>query len=258
MESVLHVRAFEDNYIWLIRGHSPNQVAIVDPGDADAVCNALDRLALVPIAILCTHHHWDHTNGNQALAARYAIPIYGPANENIAGVTHALREGDEIALDELGLAFTVLELPGHTLGHIAFYGAGMLFCGDTLFSVGCGRLFEGTAAQMHDSLMKLADLPDATHVYCGHEYTLANIRFARNVEPDNTALLKRYDEVTGQLRNGRPSLPSTIGAEKATNPFLRADSAQVRANAERHVGAALDTELDVFAALRRWKDNFRG
>ncbi len=257
MGAVLHVAAFADNYIWLIRGTAADRVAIVDPGDADAVLAALAALALVPEAILCTHHHGDHVGGNAELTARYHIPVYGPAHERIPGLTHALHDGARVTLDELGLEFRVLEVPGHTAGHIAYYGSGMLFCGDTLFGAGCGRLFEGTPAQLFASLARLAALPAATAVYCAHEYTLGNLAFALAVEPANDAVHARHAAAREQRAADAPTLPSSIGLELATNPFLRCDAAGVRAAAESHAGRQLPTALDVFTELRRWKDGFQ-
>jgi hydroxyacylglutathione hydrolase len=257
MPTVLHVPAFEDNYIWLIPGNDPRRVAIVDPGDAEPVLARLERDGLIPAAIVITHHHGDHAGGIADLAARYPIPVYGPARENIPGVTHALGDGDRVRLESLGREFEVLAVPGHTTGHIAYYGHGWLFCGDTLFSAGCGRLFEGTAEQMHASLARLKRLPDATEVYCAHEYTAANLRFALTVEPGNGDAQRHRDTVRQWREADRPSLPSTIGLEKRINPFLRAHEPAVRAAAERQSGQRLDNEVEVFAAVRRWKDTFR-
>ena len=259
MEPVLHVPAFQDNYIWLIRGrNAPHKVAIVDPGDAAPVLAALRAQKLTPVTILCTHHHRDHVGGVAELLAEYKVPVYGPARERIAGVTHPLREGEHAVLPELDLEFRVLDIPAHTAGHIAYYGNGLLFCGDTLFSAGCGRLFEGSAAQMAQSLETLAALPDDTAVYCGHEYTAANLRFALTVEPDNAAAQAHLAQVQTWRAGGRPSLPSTIGLERRINQFLRTREAGVRASAERHAGRTLVTPTEVFAALRAWKDGFSG
>jgi hydroxyacylglutathione hydrolase len=258
MHSVLHVCAFEDNYIWLLRGESPDRVAIVDPGDAAPVLAVLENQPLLPIAILCTHHHGDHVGGVAELLRHFPVPVYGPARERIPAITHRLKENDRISLPQLGLEFTVFDVPGHTAGHIAYYGAGLLFCGDTLFSAGCGRLFEGTAAQMHSSLAKLAALPEATRIYCAHEYTEANLRFAAAVEPDNAAIATHREQVRAQRARHLPTLPSTLDLEKRINPFLRADQPAVRQAAQRWCGRVLDSDVEVFAALRRWKDKFRG
>lgn len=259
MHPVLHVPAFEDNYIWLIRGHSADQTAVVDPGDAAPVLAALERLNLTPAAILCTHHHGDHTGGIEELTQQFrGLPVYGPGDENIAGITHVLRGGDRLDLPALGLQFEILAVPGHTRGHIAYYGHGWLFCGDTLFSAGCGRLFEGTPQQMQHSLARLAALPGDTGVYCAHEYTRANLRFAQTVEPGNPAIQRYRDEVDARRARDEPTIPSSIALEREINPFLRWDSPAVRRAAENHSGTALTDEVSVFAAIRRWKDGFRG
>lgn len=258
MASVLHVCAFADNYIWLIRGLPPDRVAIVDPGDADPVLAALEKQRLKPAAILCTHHHGDHVGGVEDILKQYSIPVYGPARERIPTVTHRLQEGDRVKLTDLGLEFDVLDVPGHTAGHIAYYGAGMLFCGDTMFSAGCGRLFEGTAEQMHASLSKFAALPESTQVYCGHEYTEANLRFALTIEPDNADARAYRDRARVQRAQNLPTLPSTIGLERRVNPFLRSGQTTVRRSAEKQAGGTLDSEAEVLAAIRRWKDGFRG
>ena len=259
MQPVLHVRAFEDNYIWVIRGISSTHAALIDPGDAAPVLAALPRMGITPAAILCPHHHGDHVGGIPALLRQFpGLPVYGPAHENIENLTQRLRDGDEVRLPELGLRFRVLEVPGHTRGHLAYYGHGWLFCGDTLFSAGCGRLFEGTAAQMHASLTRLAALPGDTLVYCAHEYTLANLRFAQAVEPDNADIATYRREAEAQRARNEPTLPSTLERERRINPFLRASLPAVRAMTEKQAGVLLPDSLSVFAAVRRWKDGFRG
>jgi hydroxyacylglutathione hydrolase len=263
MVQVVHVPAFEDNYIWLIRGpdsgSGPGAVAAVDPGDAEPVLEYLEQSGDRLVAILCTHHHGDHVGGVGELVAHNKVPVYGPADEHIPHRDHPLRDGDHISIPPLKLSFDVLGIPGHTLGHIAYTGHGVLFCGDTLFSAGCGRLFEGTAEQMANSLAKLGELPATTKVYCGHEYTEANLRFARRVEPDNNEILK-YAELAEQLRTqGKPTLPSTLELEHSVNPFLRTQVESVRVAVEQHTGAGpLVGCVDVFRELRRWKDVFRG
>jgi hydroxyacylglutathione hydrolase len=262
--NVFPVPAFKDNYIWLItRGAiTRGSVAVVvDPGDATPVEAVLRERGLELGAILLTHHHADHVGGVAALLASRsnAIDVYGPRAENIAGVSIPLDDGAGVTLDSIGLAFDVIAVPGHTRGHIAYYGAGeppLLFCGDTMFAAGCGRLFEGTAAQMHASLSRLAALPGETRVYCAHEYTQANLRFARTVEPDSPALIERERSVAATRAKQQPSLPSTITLERATNPFLRGDERVVRDAAERHSPGAGASSLSAFTALRRWKDSF--
>lgn len=258
MANVLHVPAFEDNYIWLIQGNDPARIAIIDPGDAAPVIERLERDALTPAAILCTHHHGDHVGGVETLVERYGIPVYGPANEPIPARTCALTGGERIEIPGLGLTFAVLPVPGHTRGHIAYYGEDALFCGDTLFSAGCGRLFEGTAAQLFVSLASLHNLPDDTRVYCAHEYTAFGLRFTLAIEPDNRVAREHAARVSALRREHAPSLPSTIRLEKHINAFLRTGITQVRAAAERYAGRELDTELEVFTVLRGWRDVFRG
>jgi hydroxyacylglutathione hydrolase len=257
MLDVTPVRAFQDNYIWLIHGLTdPRRVAVVDPGDAAPVLEALDRDGLELGALVITHHHGDHTGGVRRLLERAQVPVYGPVGERIPGRTVDLSDGDTADLEALGLRFEVIDVPGHTAGHIAYYGHGALFCGDTLFSGGCGRLFEGTPAQMTASLDRLAVLPAATRVYCAHEYTLSNLRFAAAVEPRNAAL-SDYAARAGALRaEDRPTLPSTLGLEREINPFLRCDQPDVVRAAETHSGTSLNDRVEVFATVRAWKDGF--
>ena len=258
---IVPIRAFTDNYIWVIRDHC--HAAVVDPGDASPVLDYLRHEKLKLIAILNTHHHKDHSGGNAALLQEFTVPVYGPEKESIPTLTHRLREYTEkereegnVYLSQFSLSLKVLDIPGHTAGHIAYYGANLLFCGDTLFGCGCGRLFEGTARQMVDSLEKLADLPKDTLIYCGHEYTLNNIRFARMVEPGNQALIER-EAVAVKLRGRNlPTLPCTIALEKATNPFLRCNEPEVIQNASNYAGTPLTDRISVFAAIRDWKNQF--
>jgi hydroxyacylglutathione hydrolase len=248
------IPAFQDNYIWMLsRG---GDTVVVDPGDSAPVHAALRRDGIKLTGILVTHHHRDHVGGVADLAESYRAWVWGPARETIPNRQVALREGDTVEV--LGERFSVIDIPGHTLGHIALYApsAGVLFCGDTLFACGCGRLFEGTAAQMVDSLSKLARLPDPTAVYCGHEYTLSNIRFARAVEPDNAQLAQRQRDCEQLRARGEPTLPSTIALERATNPFLRWAEPAVRAAAERRAPGAGSDPVATFAALRAWKNEF--
>lgn len=254
MFHIIPVSAFTDNYIWIIRDQ--HYAAVVDPGDAAPVLAFLRRENLKLVAILNTHHHNDHVGGNAALLREFSIPVYGPGNESIPTVTHCLKEGDSIQLAELSLGFSVLDIPGHTAGHIAYYGANLLFCGDTLFACGCGRLFEGTAQQMYTSLQKLAKLPDATSVYCGHEYTLANIHFAKEVEPGNQALIEFKTSAEKRRELNLPTLPSTIVMEKSCNPFLRCSQPEVIHNASNYLGKPLSDPVSVFATIRDWKNNF--
>lgn len=254
MNTVFPIPAFSDNYIWCIQRDGTNHCAVVDPGDAEPVLQTLSARNLRLDAILITHHHADHVGGVERLLATFEVPVYGPADERIPGRTTALKDGDSVHLPTLGLDLDVIAVPGHTLGHIAYYGNGMLFCGDTLFAGGCGRLFEGSPAQMHTSLSRLASLPDNTEVYCAHEYTQANLRFARRVDPDNPALSNRLGKVEEQRAAGKCTLPSNMGTEKQTNPFLRSNDANVKQTAERLTNKSLTTPVDVFAAVRALKD----
>lgn len=258
MLSVSPIRAFSDNYIWLIRGlKDPSRVAVVDPGDAGPVRRALKEANLELDTLLITHHHADHVGGVQDLVDAFAPRVFGPARETIPGDPKPLKQGDVVELDTLGLRFEVLDVPGHTAGHIAYVGHGAVFCGDTLFSAGCGRLFEGTAEQMHRSLSKLSSLPTDMLVYCTHEYTLSNLRFAAAVEPDNKALLEYTERCKSLRAQDRETLPSNIGLEHSVNPFLRSSCESVKRAAEAHAGRTLPSDTEVFATVRAWKDGFK-
>jgi len=255
MVQIHGIPAFEDNYLWVIE--DGRHAAAVDPGDDAPVAAFLDRRGLALTAILATHHHGDHVGGLAALAARGGVEVFGPAGERIAGITRPVAGGERITVPGLALALDVLAVPGHTAGHVAYSGEGFVFCGDTLFAGGCGRLFEGTPAQMAASLAKLAALPPATRVYCAHEYTLANLRFAQAVEPGNARLAARVARESERRRRGEPTVPSTLAEEIETNPFLRAHVSEVAASAARHAGRPLATPLEVFATVREWKNTFR-
>lgn len=254
MLEIVPLPAFQDNYIWALR--SGRHAAVVDPGEARPVREYLAREGLSLAAILATHHHPDHVGGIADLVGKSNLPVFGPRGEPIPALTHPVGQGDSAAIPEIGAAFSVLDIPGHTRAHVAYYGLGSLFCGDTLFACGCGRVFEGTAAQMLDSLSKLAALPDETKVYCGHEYTLANIRFARTVDPDNSVLAEREERARRQREAGLPTLPSTLGEERATNPFLRCAEPAVVDSANKYLGARVADPVRVFAAIREWKNKF--
>ena len=255
--SVLPVPAFNDNYLWVI--HNGKYAAVVDPGDAKPVVAALNAHKLSLVAILLTHHHADHVGGVQNLLQHANVPVFGPQQEHIDGVTQPLVEGDQATVPELDLTLSVLEVPGHTSGHIAYVAPRQhwLFCGDTLFAGGCGRLFEGTPAQMVSSLAKLTNLPDDTQVYCAHEYTLNNLRFALEAEPGNHALKERVDLEQEKRSRGLPTLPSNIGLEKATNPFLRYRESQIIQRLQSIGRLSGNDPIAAFAALREWKNNFR-
>jgi hydroxyacylglutathione hydrolase len=251
------VPAFQDNYLWVIA--EGGRAAVVDPGDAAPIEAFLEREGLELAAILATHHHGDHVGGLQALAARWKCPVFGPAGERIAGITRRLAEGDQIDVPGVNVAFEVLDVPGHTAGHIAYVHRGddpVVFCGDTLFACGCGRLFEGTAGQMVASLAKLALLPRETRAFCAHEYTLSNIRFAQAVEPGNGKLAERKAREAAKRARNEPTVPMLIGDELETNPFLRCSEPEVVASAERHAGRRLAGYVEVFAEIRQWKNSF--
>lgn len=258
MLQVSPVRAFADNYIWLIRAPADaNSVVAVDPGDARPVAAALERHGLELRAILVTHHHGDHVGGVAELAEAHGAPVWGPAREALPCDARPLDDGDLLSLEPLGLEFSVMAVPGHTLGHIAFAGHGALFCGDTLFSAGCGRVFEGTPAQMFESLERLAALPDATRIYCAHEYTLSNLRFAAAAEPGNLEVHDALVQVAAMRERDEGTLPSTLGRERRINPFLRCREPALTASAERHAGRTLTDPAQTFAVIRGWKDGFR-
>jgi hydroxyacylglutathione hydrolase len=245
--------AFADNYIWTLSGAGGDAV-IVDPGDAAPVFAAADA-GLRPGLILLTHHHADHIGGCAALLQRWpGLPVFAPVDERIGMPCTRVGEGDRVEHGEW--RFEVMSIPGHTSSHVAFHGHGVVFCGDTLFSLGCGRMFEGTPEQMLASLDRLAGLPDATLVCCGHEYTLANAAFAAAVDAGNQALRERSAEAARQRELGRPTLPATIAGERAANPFLRVDGDAIRAAIAGRLGRAPRDRVEAFAELRRWKDGF--
>lgn len=247
------IPAFEDNYIWLIK-LGDDQAVVIDPGDARPVIATLERQQLRLTAILITHGHGDHVGGIPELVRRYRPEVYGPRHDFVPHLNHPVGEGDRVALGPLQLE--VFDIPGHTAGHIAYYGHDSLFCGDTLFSVGCGKVFSSTLHQLYLSLKKIARLPTNTNVYCAHEYTLDNLRFALTVEPENDALQRRRQQARELRQQGLATIPSTLERELETNPFLRCRSATVVAAAQDHDGKSLKSEEDVFRVLRQWKDDF--
>lgn len=257
MLEAIPVPALSDNYVWLVRAPGESTVAIVDPGEARPVLAALDAHGATPAAILITHHHGDHVGGLAEVAAQFPdVPVYGPASERIDGITRRVGGGDTVELPALGVALEVIDTPGHTAGHISYHGGGVLLCGDTLFAGGCGRVFEGTNAQMAASLGRLAALADDTVGCCGHEYTLKNLEFARAVEPDNEALAERERQARATRDAGQPTVPFRLGDEHGTNPFLRCEEPAVHAAAEERAGQRLGDTTEVFTVLREWKNAF--
>ncbi len=256
MLTVHRIPAFEDNYIWLIQAQGTNKVIVVDPGDASPVIQTLKAKNLDLIAILITHHHADHTAGITELTKDVSIPVYGPIHETIEGVTHPQSGTKPIAIDQDFPLFTVINTPGHTPGHISYLAEGKLFCGDTLFAAGCGRLLGGSAEQLHTSLKQLSKLPPSTEIYCAHEYTLANLRFAKAVEPENTQLQQRFEQTDKARQQQQATVPSLMQDELATNPFLRCELDTIKKATEKFSGHLLQNSQAVFSALRAWKDQF--
>ena len=256
MLEIKALSALSDNYIWVVAQRDANTVAIVDPGEAAPVQRYLNDHGLGVGAYLITHHHGDHVGGLDALLRDYPAPVYGPRAEagRIAQISEPLAGGDRFTLGFLDTDFDVIDVPGHTLGHIAYFTPGILLAGDALFRAGCGKVFGGSMAQMQQSLATLRDLPEATEVYGGHEYTQKNLSFARTVEPENAAIEAVAREVDRLRENGQPSLPGTIAEEREINPFLRWDNSDVRAAAAQRAGRTLTDAADIFATLREWKD----
>ena len=249
--------ALKDNYIWVIIHLVSGNCLIVDPGESKVVINYLTLSQWRPRAILLTHHHADHTSGAQDLSVHYQIPVFGPGIENIAAVTQPLEGQESLHLQELGLNIQVLAIPGHTRGHLAYYSEGLLFCGDTLFTGACGRLFEGSAEQMYNSLTQLSALPDHTLVYCGHEYTQDNLVFAQTIEPNNPALQLRIKQTNDLRSRGLATVPSSLKVEKQTNPFLRCHEPAIMQHIATFSGKYPDSPAEAFAALRSQKDSFK-
>ena len=255
------IKAFQDNYIWCIENSTTQECIVVDPGDSTPVTDYLNQNNLTLAGILITHHHFDHTGGIESLTTKKSAAVYGPNNPKIKSITHPLKNNDQITL--LGTDFIIKEVPGHTLDHIAFYSekdsthsTPWLFCGDTLFSAGCGRLFEGTPSQMLESLKTLAAFPPETDVYCTHEYTLTNLSFAKAVLPGNEQVNVYIKQCQEKIEEGRATIPTTIKTEQAINPFLNCTKTELVHSVCNHSNLADTSELAVFTALRSWKDNF--
>ena len=251
------IPALTDNYIWLITETDSRKGLVVDPGEAKPVLVRLRDEEIELVGILLTHHHWDHINGAAELAKQFNAPIYAPAADKIEVCTNPLVDNDQLNWPELNIELTVLAIPGHTLGHVAYFGNNSLFCGDTLFAAGCGRLFEGTAQQMYASLTRLKNLPLTTEIYCGHEYTVKNLQFAHLVEPYNRDVMHRLQKTMALREQNLPTLPSTLAMEFKTNPFLRCDLLSVKEAVRVHFKEKeLHSPVAVFAKLREWKDHF--
>lgn len=253
---VTAIPAFDDNYIWALQASRNEPVIIVDPGDAKPVLAWLQQTKNTLAGILVTHHHHDHTGGIQELVDSFSCPVIGPDNPAITGITQVVHEHDTVTLPVLQRSFRVISTPGHTLDHIAFYSPGYLFCGDTLFSAGCGRMFEGTPEGFTESLRKLAELPDATRVYCAHEYTLANLKFARAVEPANKDIADYQQQAQQQREQNKPTVPSVLATERLINPFLRCDADSIQKVYEQKQNRTPSNTAEVFAFIRQWKDQF--
>lgn len=253
MLEIFSIPALKDNYIWCIVNPGNRHCLVIDPGQDHPVTQTLQQNHLTLSAILVTHHHWDHTAGIEALVQKFDVPIFGPG-KNLNVQNNILKEGDIVTLETLDLQIATLSIPGHTLDHVAYYIKNALFSGDTLFTGGCGRVFEGTMPQMLKALDKLRDFADETLVYCGHEYTEINLTFAQLVEPNNSVLHNRIAETHIARQKGFPTVPSTLYLEKMTNPFLRVDCPEVIASAEKFAGKALNDRCEVFTALREWKN----
>lgn len=256
MLTIQAIHAFNDNYIWFIEEPDSKKLLIVDPGDAEPVIHAIEQQDLHPVALLITHHHSDHIAGISELITKYNIPVYGPKTETIPHLTFPLEASEGVMIDSAFAPLKVLDVPGHTNGHIAFVIDGNLFCGDTLFGAGCGRLLGGTAKQLHASLQLIASLPEQTKIFCAHEYTQENLRFAMQVEPNSKAIQQRIADTNALRIAGKPSLPSSLALELQTNPFLRCQNAGVVKAAQQFCGYKLNSSDEVFTTLRSWKDQF--
>lgn len=253
MLDIIPISAFDDNYIWLLK--NSGAAVAVDPGEATPVLAVLEQEQLDLVAILITHHHRDHTGGISRLKMRFPdAVVFGPAHESIDGITHSVEEGTEVILPSMDCSFVALDMPGHTAGHVAYFGKSVLFCGDILFAAGCGRVFDGTMEEMANSLQRISQLPSHTQLYCAHEYTLANLGFARWVEPQNQVIKDRQQEVQVLRNEGKPSVPSLLSQELEINPFLRTTVPAVIEAAEKWAGQPLKNNTAVFKALRNWKD----
>lgn len=253
---IIPISALKDNYIWLFFNEISRDAWIVDPGDAEPAILALKKYKLNLSGIFITHHHYDHSGGvNDLLKHWKKLEIYGSHKSSLKFITQAIKENDEIICSNI--KFKVIEIPGHTLDHTAYFANGILFCGDTLFSVGCGKIFEGTPSQMYHSLCKLAELPDNTNIYCGHEYTLSNLYFAQHVDPENILIANKIQAVKKLLAQNKATLPAILSEEKLINPFLRCDQTEIIHAVELYTNKRLYDPIEVFTNLREWKNHFK-
>lgn len=251
---IVSIPALQDNYIWMMIHHPTHSVWIVDPGDAKPVFEYLQHYRMTLRGILLTHHHRDHTYGVAELIQQFPVPVIASTHSRYPNVTRPITDNERFSVDGAFPEIRALAVPGHTLDHMAYYVNNTLFCGDTLFGAGCGRLFEGTPEQMYLSLQKLAALPDRTYIYCGHEYTLANLRFAAVVEPNNPMITQRIKKTMALRDQNKPTLPSLLSEEKQSNPFLRCHLSEIKKQVNAHVNCNLQDPIEIFAALRQWKD----
>lgn len=253
---IVPITALQDNYIWMILHHLDHSAWIVDPGDAEPVLAYLKQYNIALRGILLTHHHWDHSHGIPDLIQQFQVPVIASTYSNDPTVTRQVTDNEYFSIQDTFPKIRAIAIPGHTLDHMAYHIGNALFCGDTLFGAGCGRLFEGTPEQMYHSLQKLAALPEHTQIYCGHEYTLANLRFAAIVEPNNPMISQRIEKTRALCDKNRPTLPSLLNEEKSSNPFLRCHILEVQQQVSAHANRELRDPIEVFTALRQWKDTF--
>ncbi len=257
MSLIIHsIPILEDNYVWLIQSSHSRHVIVLDPGDAAPILTYISDQKLIPVALLITHRDYDHIDGIAAFLEQYEVPVYGPKNDEIPYINHKLSAQDNLIIDDHFPSFHIIDVPGHTPGHIAYVIENRLFCADALFAGGCGRVRQNAYATAYHSLLSLAALPESTQMYCSHEYTVANLQFALTVEPHNQATQTRLAYAQKLRKKGQMTLPSTIGEELATNPFLRCHEPGLKQAVEQHIGQTLDDDLAVFTALRQWKDSF--
>lgn len=259
MQDIIPIRALKDNYIWLVLNFVNQKAIIIDPGEAAPVIDYIKKNNITLLAILLTHKHWDHCNGVSEILEKYpTVIVYGPETDQIKNINFYLNNNNKINISDCGGLFNIISIPGHTLEHIAYYHPQqkILFSGDTLFTAGCGRIFEGTPQMMLESLNKLKALPEESLIYCGHEYTWQNLKFAQHVEPNNTDILKRIKNTQQLLNKNLPTVPASLREEKNTNPFLRCEFSEVIESVQNYAGKKLNHTVEIFQYLREWKNQF--